>query len=145
MPSPGILPISTSTLVRQQVYPSGEKSNNNAYNVEHAGVVSDISYNEKKRFYTVEITQADGTKVSEQLPPGGELSVAKGDEVAVAQTITTNPNVGGFGQAESQIVLQEPVRVQALLLFGGVVLSLQTFLVIKKKQYEQVQLSEMNF
>jgi len=130
---------------RGQVYPSGEKSNNNAYNVEHAGVVSDISYNEKKRFYTVEITQADGTKVSEQLPPGGELSVAKGDEVAVAQTITTNPNVGGFGQAESQIVLQEPVRVQALLLFGGVVLSLQTFLVIKKKQYEQVQLSEMNF
>ena len=63
----------------------------------------------------------------------------------VGQPLTTNPNVGGFGQGEDQIVLQDPSRVQAMILFFGAVLATQTLLVVKKKQYEQVQLSEMNF
>ncbi|KAL5542180.1 hypothetical protein UlMin_009890 [Ulmus minor] len=55
------------------------------------------------------------------------------------------PNVGGFGQGDAEIVLQDPLRVQSLLLFLASVILAQIFLVLKKKQFEKVQLSEMNF
>lgn len=129
---------------RGQIYPSGEKSNNNIYNVEHSGKIADIQLNEKKRVYTVAIDSA-GEIINEDLPAGAELIVKVGDVVEAGQAITTNPNVGGFGQAESEIVLQDPGRVKAFLFFCFAVLGTQTMLVVKKKQYEQVQLSEMNF
>lgn len=128
---------------RGQVYPTGEKSNNNMYASTVAGTVTDIK--EEKRVFTVTITGADGSTSTEVTPVGATLIVDKGDEVAVGQPLTTNPNVGGFGQGEDQIVLQDPSRVQAMILFFGAVLATQTLLVVKKKQYEQVQLSEMNF
>ena len=59
--------------------------------------------------------------------------------------LTINPNVGGFGQGETEIVLQNPARVQGLLLFFTAVVLAQVFLVLKKKQFEKVQLAEMNF
>ena len=61
------------------------------------------------------------------------------------QPLTINPNVGGFGQIETEIVLQNPLRVQVLVLFLLLVVLGQMFLVFKKKQFEKVQLSEMNF
>nr|Q8GZR2.2 RecName: Full=Cytochrome f, chloroplastic; Flags: Precursor [Euglena gracilis] len=130
---------------RGQLYPTGEKSNNNIYNVEHSGKIADIQLNEKKRIYTVAVQQKDGEIINEDLPAGAELIVKVGDVVEAGQAISTNPNVGGFGQAESEIVLQNPGRVQAFLFFSFTVLATQTLLVVKKKQYEQVQLSEMNF
>jgi len=68
-----------------------------------------------------------------------------GDTVTVDQALTTNPNVGGFGQTETEIVLQNPLRIQGLLVFFLFVLLAQVFLVLKKKQFEKVQLAEMNF
>ena len=53
--------------------------------------------------------------------------------------------MGGFGQGEAEIVLQDPLRVQGLLLFSASVTLAQIFLVLKKKQFEKVQLAEMNF
>jgi apocytochrome f len=41
--------------------------------------------------------------------------------------------------------LQNPLRVQGLLLFFLFVALTQVFLVLKKKQFEKVQLAEMNF
>jgi apocytochrome f len=61
------------------------------------------------------------------------------------QPLTTNPNVGGFGQKDTEIVLQSPARVEGLLLFFSFVVLTQVFLVLKKKQFEKVQLAEMNF
>ena len=58
---------------------------------------------------------------------------------------SNNPNVGGFGQEETEIVLQNPARVQGLIVFFVFVVLTQSFLVFKKKQFEKVQLSEMNF
>lgn len=130
---------------RGQLYPTGEKSNNNAYNVEHSGKIADIEQDAKTRVYTIAIAEPNGLITNEKLPPGAELIVKKGDVVEAGQLITTNPNVGGFGQAEGEIVLQDPGRVRALLFFSFTVLATQTMLVVKKKQYEQVQLSEMNF
>jgi apocytochrome f len=57
----------------------------------------------------------------------------------------SNPNVGGFGQGGAEIVIQDPLRVQGLLFFFASVILAQVFLVLKKKQFEKVQLYEMNF
>jgi len=59
--------------------------------------------------------------------------------------LTTNPNVGGFGQAEAEIVLQNPRRIKGLLIFYRVVFLTQVLLVLKKKQFEKVQLLEITF
>jgi apocytochrome f len=59
--------------------------------------------------------------------------------------LTSNPNVGGFGQVDKEVVLQDPSRIKWLMVFiGGIMLS-QTMLVLKKKQIEKVQAAEMNF
>jgi apocytochrome f len=49
---------------------------------------------------------------------------------------TTNkyPNVGGFGQAETEIVLQNPARVQGLIVFLGTIFLTQIFLVLKRNK-----------
>ena len=74
-----------------------------------------------------------------------ELVVNVGQTIQADQPLTNNPNVGGFGQEETEIVLQNPARVQGLLIFFIFVLLAQVFLVLKKKQFEKVQLAEMNF
>jgi apocytochrome f len=128
---------------RGQVYPTGEPSNNNAFKASAAGTISQISKQEGGG-YEVTITTADGT-VTDKIPPGPELIVSEGQEVAVNDPLTNNPNVGGFGQKDTEVVLQSPDRIKWLMLFiAGIMLS-QILLVIKKKQVERVQAAEMNF
>ena len=74
-----------------------------------------------------------------------ELLVHIGQNIEIDEPITNNPNVGGFGQRETEIVLQNPRRIYGLLSFFVVVLVSQVFLVLKKKQFEKVQLAEINF
>ncbi|KDP22688.1 hypothetical protein JCGZ_02529 [Jatropha curcas] len=76
---------------------------------------------------------------------GPELLVSEGESIKLDQPLTSNPNVGGFGQGDAEIVLQDPLRVQGLFFFLASVILAQIFLVLKKKQFEKVQLSEMNF
>lgn len=129
---------------RGQVYPDGSKSNNTIYTASAAGKITAIEPVEKGGF-VVTIQTASGDVVSDTLPAGPELVVKIGDTVAVDQALTTNPNFGGFGQGETEIVLQNPARIQGLLVFFLFVLLAQVFLVLKKKQFEKVQLAEMNF
>jgi apocytochrome f len=63
----------------------------------------------------------------------------------VGQFLTSNPNVGGFGQKETEVVLQNPAQIKGLVLFLGGIMLCQILLVIKKKQVETVQAAEMNF
>jgi apocytochrome f len=128
---------------RGQVYPDGKKSNNTVYNSPATGVVQSVT--ETKENTIITIQKADGTTVSETIPAGPTLLVANGQSVTADQPLTNNPNVGGFGQAETEIVLQNPGRVQGLIVFFTTVAVAQIFLVLKKKQFEKVQLSEMNF
>jgi len=128
---------------RGQIYPTGEKSNNTVYNSSAAGTVSQISADKKST--SVVITTADGSTVTNVIPAGPELIVSEGTVVKADQPLTNNPNVGGFGQTETEIVLQDPSRVQGLLLFLSFTIIGQVFLVLKKKQFEKVQLAEMNF
>lgn len=129
---------------RGQVYPDGSKSNNTIYTASAAGKITAIEP-ESKGGSVVTIQTVNGDVVSDTLPPGPEVIVKVGDTVSVDQALTTNPNVGGFGQGETEIVLQNPLRIQGLLVFFLFVLLAQVFLVLKKKQFEKVQLAEMNF
>jgi apocytochrome f len=131
---------------RGQVYPDGSKSNNTIYNTSTAGTITSIvPIESKKGGYDITITKADGSSVTDKIPGGPDLVVKEGQVVTADQPLTNNPNVGGFGQKDVEVVLQNPARVQGLLVFFVCILLAQVLLVVKKKQFEKVQLSEMNF
>jgi apocytochrome f len=69
-----------------------------------------------------------------------ENQIVKQDEA-----LTENPNVGGFGQTETEIVLQDPARIYGYLAFCISIIISQSMLVFKKKQYEKVQIAELDF
>nr|WKT05623.1 apocytochrome f of cytochrome b6/f complex [Chlorokybus atmophyticus] len=129
---------------RGQIYPDGSKSNNNVYNASTTGKIIQIIA-KPKGGYILNIETPDGATIEEKIPAGPELIVSEGQSVKADQPLTKNPNVGGFGQTEGEIVLQNPARIQGLIAFFISVIIAQTFLVLKKKQFERVQLAEMNF
>jgi|TARA_B100000683_G_scaffold74083_1_gene72766 apocytochrome f len=128
---------------RGQVYPTGEKSNNNAYTATAAGQITAIEPGEKGTTILT-LATANGD-VTQTIPKGLDLSVKLKDTVKVDEPLTLNPNVGGFGQSETEIVLQNPNRVKGMIVFFFTVTVAQILLVIKKKQFEKVQAAEMNF
>lgn len=131
---------------RGQVYPDGSKSNNTIYNASVGGTITTVSpIQSKKGGYEITITKDDGTTVVDKIPGGPDLIVKEGQVVTADQPLTNNPNVGGFGQKDVEIVLQNPARIQGLLAFFVCILLAQVLLVVKKKQFEKVQLAEMNF
>jgi apocytochrome f len=129
---------------RGQVYPTGEKSNNTIYNASAAGTISSIAKVEAGG-YQVVIKKADGSEVTDTIPTGPDLTVSEGQDVAVGAPLTSDPNVGGFGQADAEVVLQSPDRIKWLIAFFALVTLTQTLLVLKKKQVEKVQAAEMEF
>jgi apocytochrome f len=129
---------------RGQVYPTGEKSNNTVFTAPAEGKVASIDAGDNGAS-VVTIQAADGTSTSETIPVGPQLLVNVGDSVAAGDAITNDPNVGGFGQVDAEIVLQNPVRIYGLLAFFAAVAIAQIMLVLKKRQIEKVQAAEGNF
>nr|YP_010020989.1 cytochrome f [Chaetoceros muellerii]QOK36008.1 cytochrome f [Chaetoceros muellerii]UHB41337.1 cytochrome f [Chaetoceros sp. DS1] len=129
---------------RGQVYPTGEKSNINTFGAIQTGQISDITTTEKNES-NITIISSDGTKMSQIVPAGLKLIVKQGDIVKVDQPLNIDPNVGGFGQEETEIVLQKPERIIGYLAFCFSVLLTQVLLILKKKQFEKVQAAELNF
>jgi len=74
--------------------------------------------------------------------PGAQIVVEVGEQVKKDDPITTNPNVGGFGQAEKEVVLQDMNRVYAYCAISFSIFLSQLSFVLKKKQFEKVQLAE---
>ncbi|OKH54059.1 apocytochrome f [Calothrix sp. HK-06] len=133
---------------RGQVYPTGEKSNNNQYTAPAAGTISKITKQEDEDGnvkYAVDIQSEEGKTVTELVPAGPELIVSEGQTVKSGDALTNNPNVGGFGQKDTEIVLQDATRVGWLVGFVSLTMLAQVMLVLKKKQVEKVQAAEMNF
>ena len=132
---------------RGQVYPTGDKSNNGVYNASAAGTITKIAQAEQEDGTTkYEMTiQTDSGDVVDKIPLGPELLVSEGQKVAAGEALTNNPNVGGFGQDDGEIVLQSSTRIQWLLAFLAAIMLCQVLLVLKKKQVEKVQAAEMNF
>jgi len=129
---------------RGQVYPTGEKSNMNIFGATQAGQITDITTSEKGDA-TIEIINSNGVKTSQVVPKGLVLTAKVGDIVQTEQGLNIDPNAGGFGQEESEIVLQNPVRIVGYLVFCLFALLTQILLVLKKKQFEKVQAAELNF
>ncbi|KAL9381871.1 hypothetical protein Peur_024906 [Populus x canadensis] len=130
---------------RGQIYPDRSKSNNTVYNATIASIVIKIIRKEKGG-YEITITDApEGRQVIDSIPPGAELLVSESESIKLDQPLTSNPNMDRFDQGDAEIVLQDPLCVQGLLFFLASVILAQIFLVLKKKYFEKVQLSKMNF
>jgi len=128
---------------RGQVYPTGEKTNNNVFASTANGKIQDIKQTDKNS--EVSILTADGVTKMVAVPKELPLIVKLNDIVKQDQPLNNNPNVGGFGQAETEIVLQDANRIYGYLAFSISVILTQTFLVVKKKQFEKVQAAEIDF
>ncbi len=129
---------------RGQIYPTGDKSNNNAITANLDGIIKNIEENTTGNL-TLSIQKNDGEIISQDIPKGLNLIVKEGDNISTNQSLTNDPNVGGFGQNETEIVLQNPTRIKSMILFFIGVTLAQIFFVLKKKQWEKVQAAEMNF
>ena len=129
---------------RGQVYPTGEKSNNAVYTAPGEGQIDSIEALENGSS-VVNIRTDDGFLLSETIPVGPQLLVSAGDSVEAGAPLTNDPNVGGFGQVDAEIVLQNPVRIYGLLAFFAAVALAQIMLVLKKRQIEKVQAAEGSF
>ena len=129
---------------RGQINPTGEKTNNNTVLASAAGKVENISFDASGN-YEISIKNSDGLLVTQSVPKYYELDIVKGQLLTLDQAITKEPNVGGFGQTETEIVLQSASRIYGYIAICFVIILTQIFLVIKKKQFEKVQASELNF
>jgi apocytochrome f len=128
---------------RGQVNPTGEKSNNNVFTAGASGKIQEIKEGAKEVEVTILATNGD---VKTQLIPKGLSFVVKENQIVTEdQALTENPNVGGFGQTETEIVLQDPARIYGYLAFCVSVIVSQSMLVFKKKQFEKVQIAELDF
>ncbi len=126
---------------RGQVYPTGEKSNNNLFTSSKAGTITSIKTNEDGT-QVINLSNDEGETFAENIPAGTTLLVKEGETIEAGYQLTDDPNVGGFGQLDTEIVLQSKARVIGLIIFFiGVGLS-QIMLVLKKKQVEKVQSAE---
>mmetsp|Transcript_91478 Transcript_91478/g.237090 ORF Transcript_91478/g.237090 Transcript_91478/m.237090 type:complete len:436 (+) Transcript_91478:78-1385(+) len=121
---------------RGQVYPEGNQSNNNQFFAKETGTISAVDG------LKVSIQKEDGSIFEQEVLPGAQLVVEVGEQVKKDDPITTNPNVGGFGQAEKEVVLQDMNRVYAYCAISFSIFLSQLSFVLKKKQFEKVQLAE---
>ena len=129
---------------RGQVNPTGDKTNNVVTLASASGQISNIKTLEKGG-YSVSIKKVDGSEIVQNILPGPNLLVKLNDLVKNEQPLTNDPNVGGFGQTETEIVLQSASRIYGYMTIVLLILLCQVFLVLKKKQFEKVQAAEMNF
>lgn len=129
---------------RGQVYADGSKSNNNIFTSPVTGIIQSIQKNNKNET-EITIFSNEQKTILQTIPAGPEIVVQINQKIQIDEPLSNNPNVGGFGQKETEIVLQNPLRIQGLLIFFISVFLTQIFLVLKKKQYEKVQSFEMNF
>jgi len=128
---------------RGQLYPTGEKTNNNLFTASVAGKIQEIKTGPKDNEISILSTTGD-IKV-QNIPKEVDLIVKENQIVQQDQALTINPNVGGFGQTETEIVLQDARRIYSYLAFCFSIILTQAALVFKKKQYEKVQLAEADF
>jgi len=116
----------------------------NSFGASQAGQITEITSTEKGES-NITIVNSAGVTTSQTLSSGLKLLVKQGDLVKTDQPLNIDPNVGGFGQEDSEIVLQSSARILGYLAFCFCLLLTQVFLVLKKKQYEKVQAAELNF
>jgi apocytochrome f len=128
---------------RGQLYPTGEKTNNNFFTAPLSGKIQEIKKTEKQ--FEVSILSTNGDVKTQIIPKEVDLVVKENQLVQQDELLTVNPNVGGFGQADIEIVLQDSSRIYGYLAFCVSVIITQSMFVFKKKQFEKVQIAELDF
>lgn len=128
---------------RAQINPNGSKTNNNASLALYAGTIKEIVSTDKENI--LQILLSNGEVKEQSVPKSLNLVVQKNELLAKDQAVTANPNVGGFGQGEVEIVLQSASRIYGYLAFCVSVVLAQSMLVFKKKQFEKVQIADLDF
>jgi len=128
---------------RGQVYPTWEKTNNNLFTSTLSGKIQEIKVNGKD--LEISVLASNGETKTQSIPKDVDLIVKENQVIKIDQALTTNPNVGGFGQTETEIVLQDPSRIYGFLAFCVSVIITQSMFVFKKKQFEKVQIAELDF
>ncbi len=126
---------------RGQIYPTGEKSNNVLFTATSTGTINSIDKIEDGSF-KINIEKENGEIITETVPVGPKLIVKEQDKINAGDPLTNDPNVGGFGQLDAEVVLQSPYRIIGLIAFFIGVGLTQILLVLKKKQVEKVQAAE---
>jgi apocytochrome f len=130
---------------RGQIYPSGEKSNVNAVTNKVPGRIISIEATEGgKQIFKIRSFN-DYNIVSEAVERGFNVTVKVNDDILDDSILTLDPNVGGFGQLEKEVVLQDFNRVKGLIACCFTVVGAQVLFVLKKKQFSKVQSAEMLF
>jgi len=124
---------------RGQVYPEGNNSNVNVYSAPATGKITAIDGDATKK---VTVTKADGSTATVEVLPGATFVKKVGESVTKDDPITTDPNVGGFGQEEKEVQLQDLNRVYGYIAVAISLYVAQLAFVLKKKQFEKVQLAE---
>ena len=95
---------------RGQVYPTGDKSNNVVFTSSTSGTINSIDTIEDGS-YKVNIENENGEIITEAVPVGHQLIVKAQDKINAGDPLTNDPNVGGFGQLDAEVVLQSPYTV----------------------------------
>nr|YP_009398060.1 Apocytochrome f [Gredgaria maugeana]ARW67246.1 Apocytochrome f [Gredgaria maugeana] len=129
---------------RGQIYPTGDKSNNNIITSNVNGKINNIEEQASGGFL-INIEKTNGETISELIPKGLKIVVSEGSNISINQNLTNDPNIGGFGQNETEIVLQSPTRIKNMIIFFISITLAQIFFVLKKKQWEKVQAADMKF
>ena len=133
---------------RGQVYADGSKSNNTVWSASTKGTILQITEDTTTPNFgghLITIETENGEQVIEKIPPGPDIIVSLNQKIQQDQPLTNNPNIGGFGQQDTDIILQNPQRIFGYIIFLLSILLTQIFLVLKKKQFEKVQLFQLNF
>ena len=126
---------------RGQVYPNGRKSNNGFIVSTTEGKVTSAA-SRKKATFNLTIKDAARKSTVQIIPTSLDICVKINDSVKIDQPLTFDPNVGGFGQNETEIIMQNPRRLKGTVTFFFVVVATQPSLIVKKKQFEVIQTVE---
>lgn len=128
---------------RAQINPNGQKTNNNVITAELSGKIQAIK--EKEDSTELSILSEQGVINLQSVPKGIKLLVKENQSIKKDDALTENPNVGGFGQTETELVLQDSTRIYGYFAFCISIIITQAIFVLKKKQFEKVQIAELDY
>jgi apocytochrome f len=128
---------------RAQINPNGQKTNNNIIVAEASGKIQTIK--EKEDNIELTILSGQDSIYTQSIPKGIKLLAKENQIIKKDDALTENPNVGGFGQAETEFVLQDPARIYSYFAFCLSIIITQAIFVFKKKQFEKVQIAELDY
>jgi len=112
---------------RGQIYPDGSLSNNNSFRSQSTGVTVRQHFARGGSGTNIALAGSTGGSLIQHLPASSSLPAGPALTTGLAPSaitldapLTYNPNVGGFGQAESSIVVQSLAHTRSAALEASI-------------------------